>query len=60
MFFLNYLSDKVLTEGRGDPFSGVYTTVHPDSFLFLPRINADLEHKFIYTVKHFMSVQLAN
>lgn len=42
-----HLSDKVLTEGRGDPFPGVDPTVHPDSFLFLSSIQANLEDKFI-------------
>ena len=44
---VSYLSDKVLTEGRGDPFPGMYTTVHPDSFLFLSSIEANLEDTFI-------------
>lgn len=34
MKVLFYPSDKVLAEGRGNPFPSVYTTVHPDGLLF--------------------------
>ena len=45
MINVSYLTDKVLTEGWGDPFPGVYATVHPDSFLFLSSVHSNLEDK---------------
>lgn len=43
MLPVSYLIDKVLAESRGDPFPCMYTTVHPDCFLFLSSVQANLE-----------------
>lgn len=41
--FPSYLSDKVLTEGWGNPFPGVDTTVHPDSLLLGSGVHTNLD-----------------